>query len=160
AIAELRGASLFGASVKVDCLAALKLAEILVRHSREYHDADLAEFEDFGLQDKTPAHAISAIAVTHYQSLGNAKAVSSMSAIALPGWFTLNSRERARKFLDILGEHQTVLRTLRDDHSDEMGLLVAYRRFLQSRGDQAAEMLVDFLGRYGAMLLGAWQEGR
>jgi hypothetical protein len=160
AAAELRAAGLFGGPAKLDSLAVLKLAEILIRHSQEYHDADVDVFDDFALKGRTPADAISSITVTHYQSLGNAKAVSAMSTIGLPGWFPLVSAERAQKMLEILFEHQTVLRTLQDDHSDEMGLLVMYRRFLQTRGEPAAETLVDFLGRYGAMLLGAWQEGR
>jgi len=160
AAAELRAAGLYGGAAKLDSLAALKLAEILVLHSREYHDQDSQEFEDFGLRGRTPADAISGITITHYQSLGNAKAVSAMSTIALPGWFRLDTAERAARFLTILSEHQTVLRTLRDDYSDEVGLLVAYRRFLQTRGESAAALLIDFLSRYGAMLLGAWQEGR
>lgn len=160
AAGELRTAGLFGGSVKLDSLAALKLAEILVNHSEEYHNANVAVLEALSLAGKTPADAVSGITITHYQSLGNAKAVSAMSTVALPGWFELDSPAQAREMLDILAEHQNIVRSLRDDYSDEMALLIGYRRFLQSRGDSAAFSLLDFMARYGAMLLGAWQGGR
>jgi hypothetical protein len=63
--------------------------------------------------------------ITHYQSLGNAKAVSAMSTLALPGWFSVENKEDAQTWLEILDEHQRIVRGLQDDHSDEIGLLIA-----------------------------------
>jgi hypothetical protein len=123
---ELRKGGVYGGPPKMDTLAVLRLAELLVRHSEEYHDADAEVFPGLSLQRKTPAAAISGVMITHYQSLGNAKAVSAMSTLALPGWFSIEHQEDARVWQEILDEHQRIIRGLQDDHSDEIGLLVAY----------------------------------
>ncbi len=157
---KLRETWLPGDAAKLDSLAVLKLAEILIEHSTEYHADDVDPFDDFPLAGRSPADAISGITITHYQSLGNAKAVSAMSTIALPGWFHLDSSDDAALMLDILAEHQMIIRSLQDDHSDEIGMLIAYRRFLQARGEPALQMLIEFMGAYGSLLLRAWQQGR
>jgi hypothetical protein len=150
---ELRAVGVYGGPPKIDALAVLRLAELLVRHSEEYHDPDAEIFSGLSLQGKTPAEAVSGIMVTHYQSLGNAKAVSAMSTIALPGWFRIENRQDAEDWLAILDEHQRVVRGLQDDHSDEIGLLVAYRRFLEKRGESALWALLEFMERYGALVM-------
>ncbi|HEU4686188.1 MAG TPA: hypothetical protein VFS39_16895 [Nitrospira sp.] len=152
---EMRKGGVYGGAPKLDALAVLKLAELLVRHSEEYHDPGAEVFPGLSLSGKTPAAVISGVTVTHYQSLGNAKAVSAMSTLALPGWFPISSREDAEDWLGILGEHQRVIRGLQDDRSDEVGLLVAYRRFLETRGDDAVRTLVEFMERYGPFVMRA-----
>jgi hypothetical protein len=156
----LRATWLPGDAAKLDSLAVLKLAQILIEHSSEYHADDVDPFDDFPLAGRSPAKAISGISITHYQSLGNAKAVSAMSTIALPDWFPLDSRNDAKVMLGILDEHQTIVRSLQDNHSDEIGMLIDYRRFLQTRGEPAVQMLIHFMGAYASLLLRAWQQGR
>jgi hypothetical protein len=152
---EMRKGGIFGGPPKIDAIAVLKLAELLVRRSEEYHDPDIEVLPGLSLTGKTPADAISGIMVTHYQSLGNAKAVSAMSTIALPGWFLLESRDDANDLLKILDEHQRVVRGLQDDHSDEIGLLIGYRRFLEKRGESAISSLIEFMEMYGAFVMRA-----
>lgn len=150
---ELRKGGVYGGSPKMDALAVLKLAELLVRHSEEYHDSDAEVFPGLSLRGKTPAEAISGVMVTHYQSLGNAKAVSAMSSLALPGWFRIESKKDAGDWLAILDEHQRIIRELQDDRSDEIGLLVAYRRLLEKRSESAIWALVEFMERYGPFVM-------
>lgn len=158
---ELRAAGIFGGPPKLDSLAVLKLAELLIKRSEEYA-ATLATSPIPGcrLFGKSPADLVSGVCVTNYQSLGNAKAVSSLAVIALPGWFVVSSAEEARAFLDILDEHQRVIRSLREDRSDEIGLLLGYRGFLQARGEAAVTTLFDFMARYGAFVLRAREQKR
>jgi len=158
-VAVLRDISLPAAAPKLDSLAALKLAELLIRYSAEFHDADKPTLIQ-RMRGRTPADVISAVSVTHYQSLGNAKAVSAISSVALPGWLNLKEPNDASVFLAILGEHQRVIRELRHDHSDEIGLLIQYRRFLETRGDQAIAILIDFMARYGSLVLRGREQGR
>jgi hypothetical protein len=157
---ELRTAGVYGGPPKMDALAVLRLADLLVRHSEEYHDPGAEIFPGLSLQGKTPAEAISGVMVTHYQSLGNAKAVSAMSTIALPGWFRIENQHDAEDWLAILDEHQHVIRGLQDDHSDEIGLLIAYRRFLEQRGEMAVWSLVGFMEHYGPFLIRAREQNR
>lgn len=157
----LRTSGIFGGPPKVDSLAALKLAELLIRHSEEYSQiAGTRIFPGVRLNRKSPADLISGISVTNYQSLGSAKAVSAISVIALPGWFTIDSPADAIGFLSILDEHQRAIRSLEDDHSDEIGLLIDYRRFLETRGEHAVTILMDFMARYGALVLRGREQKR
>lgn len=157
---ELRTAGVYGGPPKMDALAVLRLAELLVRHSEEYHDAGAEVFPGLSLKGKTPAEAISGVMITHYQSLGNAKAVSAMSTLALPGWFSIENKEDAQAWLAILDEHQRIIRGLQDDHSDEISLLITYRKFLEQRGESAVWALVEFMEHYGPFLIRAREQSR
>lgn len=159
----LRGASLWGSAPKLDALAVIWLADFLVRHSREGHQAGGGGEElvlGFSLGGQTPAAVIEGIAITHYQSLGSARAVSALATLATPGWFVISSPEDAAAWLAILDEHRRVVRGLDDHHSDEIGLLITYRRFLERRGLAAVETLLDFMGGYGQFVLRAWEAKR
>lgn len=148
----------WGAAPKLDVLAVLGLVEMLVRHSQEYGQAggetealkDILSF--FG---RTPAQLIGGVATTHYQSLGQSKAVTAMSVLALPGWFPIASPADALTWLEVLSEHQRVIRAIDDEHSDEIGLLITYRRFLQTRGVEALDELLAFMAVYGSLWLRA-----
>jgi hypothetical protein len=61
---------------------------------------------------------------------------------------------------ELLTEHRAVIRGLRDDHSDEIGLLVMYRRFLQQHQEAAAHAFVEFAAAYGQFLLRAREQQR
>jgi len=157
---ELRRRGVPGGPPKLDALAVLRMAELLVRHSEEYHDADTEAWPGLSLAGKTPAAAISGVMITNYQSLGKAKAVSAMATLALPGWFRIRDRRDADIWLAILDEHQRVVRGLQDDHSDEIGLLLLYRRFLERRERTAAWALVEFMEHYGAFVIRARERQR
>jgi len=154
----LRQAGVFGGPPKLDSLATLKLAELLITRSQEYASAN--PIAGLFLLRKRPSEVISGISVTQYQSLGSAKAVSSIATLALPGWLVINSRDDALAFLSILEEHQRVVRSLEDKHSDEIGLLIHYRRFLELRGEDSIRTLIDFMAAYGALIIRARGQGR
>jgi hypothetical protein len=78
-----------------------------------------------------------------------------MSVIGVPGWFKIESPADAGVWLEILDEHQRIVKGLADDRSDEIGLLIHYRRFLESRGDSALWTLVEFMERYGPLVMRA-----
>ena len=150
---ELRQIGIPGGPPKLDSLTTLKIAELLITHSQEYNRGLTTAWGDNSLFGKTPADIISGISVTHYQSLGNERAVFAMAILAIPGWVVLNSDDDALGFLAILDEHQRVVRSLQDDHSDEIGLLILYRRFLEFRGETSILTLIDFMARYGSLVL-------
>jgi hypothetical protein len=157
---ELRRSGVPGGPPKLDALAVLRMAELLVRHSAEYHEAGVEPWPGLSLAGKTPATVISGATVTHYQSLGQSRAVSAMSSLALPDWFPIRDRQDAGMWLAILAEHQQVVRGLKDDHSDEIGLLLLYRRFLERRGEGVALALVEFMERYGPFVIRAREQKR
>lgn len=133
-VEEFRDQPLAGSAPKIDCLGALRLARILIRQSPEF---------------ARPFRSISGIWVTHYQSLGQVRAVTAIDRLSMPNWFDLRSREDADHWLETLEEHDKVLRRLQDDISEELGLLKQYRRFLQAQRGEAESEFIGFLVAYG-----------
>jgi hypothetical protein len=159
-VGDLRRAQVYGRSAKVDCLAVLNLAGLLIRNSQEFGAPDDEPYAGLDLAGRTPADILSGVTTTHYQSMGNSKAVAAMSVVALPAWFPIFSKQDAEDWLDILEEHRRVLLGLQDDHSDEIGLLIAYRRFLEQRSETSYWCLVEFMEQYGPFFLRARESGR
>lgn len=142
AVAELRRSQIFGSAPKIDCMATLELARLLIRQFRERKHL---LFE--------PDALISGVLIANYQSMGQAKAVTAIETLAVPGWFPLRTDAEADLWTATLEEHQHVIRRLRDDYSDEIGLILQYRRFLERRGPRALFTLLEFMEQYGIFLL-------
>ncbi|MDX2180976.1 MAG: hypothetical protein SFV18_15375 [Bryobacteraceae bacterium] len=138
----LRDVRLGGANVRVDCLGTLGVARALVAHAVDHPD-------EYG----EPAELVGGIAITHYQSLGSAKAVTGLSRLCVPGWYPLRSAEDAANWIEALDEHERCLRRLDDSISDELQLLVLYRRHLEHRGPGTEFRLAEFLEGYGIYLI-------
>lgn len=145
---------------KIDILATLALARLLVERSPEFAAAGVEPIEGLVMMGRTPAEVISGVAVSNFQSLGQARAVSALTELALPGWFALGTQQDADDWLRILDEHRAIIRGLRDDRSDEFALLQGYRRFLERRGERALDALLDFAGAYGQFVLRAREAKR
>jgi hypothetical protein len=141
-VAALRKRSIFGTAVKIDCLGTLALAELLIEYSPEFN----AGFVE-------PGDLVSGVMVVQFQSMGQAKAVTKMERLALPGWFKLNNTADADLWRETLNEHSSVLRRLNDKNSDELGILQLYRGYLQRRGQQATLNLLAFMEAYGIFVL-------
>jgi len=141
-VAALRKRSIFGTAVKIDCLGTLALAELLIEYSPEF-SAGFVE----------PGDLVSGVMAVQFQSMGQAKAVTKMERLALPGWFELNDTADADLWRDTLNEHSSVLRRLNDKNSDELGILQLYRGYLQRRGQQATLNLLAFMESYGIFVL-------
>src|SRR5262249_53347946 len=140
--ADLRKRGVTGTAPKLDCLGVLNTAEILIQYWETFQEGGFS-----------PAQLISGVMVTHYQSMGQAKAVAGLEQLALPDWFTIRTRDDVDLWLSMLEEHRVVIRSLRDDRSDEIGLILQYRRYLEKRGSKALLSLAVFLEQYGIFLL-------
>ena len=156
---------LIGCGPKSDILAVIALARLLIEHSKEYHEPSIAPDPELSLPvGSTPAKLLSGLYVTHFAKTSQqAYGVQSTAILALPDWFPITTREEAEDWLRILNEHRRVITGLRDDRSDEIGLLIAYRRFLEKRGESALWTLIEFMERYGAFVMrtnGLKQENR
>lgn len=145
---------------KIDILATLSLSRLLIEHSEMYRRPGLRPDEQLEIRGRTPADLISGVAATNFQSLGSARAVSSLTEVALPGWFPVTSAADADEWLAILQDHEYIVRGLEDNHSDEFALLQQYRRFLERRNDSALHALLDFAGAYGTFVVRAREAKR
>jgi len=155
-ISELRSGQLVvGRKLKLDVLAALALAELLIKHS-EFVFSSNAQFPELSLAGRTPAEVISGLYVAHYMKTSQfGRNVSELAFVGLPSWFRICSKEDAYAWLGILSEHRKVVRALDERVSEEIGLLQQYRRVLQTREDEAFLSFLEFAASYGAYWMSA-----
>jgi hypothetical protein len=138
-IEKLRSSPLVGSTAsKIDCLAVLKLARLLIEQSDKM---------------TAPGDLVSGVMLAHYQSMGQSKAISSLERLSLPDWFAIRSEADADLWLEALDEHFNVIRSLNEQFSDELGLIRQYRRYLETRGALAVKELLVFMASYGVLVL-------
>jgi hypothetical protein len=148
-VRELRKAFIIGSAPQIDCLAALNLCRILVKHSPALEPTDISH-SDFSL----PSQQIRGFYITHYQSMGQAHAVTSIDQIALPDWqLPLHSARDAEKWLQLLDEHIHVLKSLKDSFSDEIAMVLQYRRALEPNSKFSINHMLQFYEAYGGWLV-------
>jgi len=162
---RLENEILIGCGPQSDILAVLALARLLIECSREYHEPSTAPDPELSIPvGASPAKLLSGVYVTHFAKTSQrAYGVQSTAVLALPDWFPITTHQEAEDWLSILDEHRHIVTRLRNDRSDEIGLLIVYRRFLEKRGETALWALIEFMERYGAFVMranGLRQENR
>lgn len=132
-----RDLRLGGTGAKMDCRAVLGFTRLLIESCRK---------------KRRPREMVSALWVTRYKNMGQVLTVIGMDQLALPNWMDLHTDEHARRWREMLDEHDTALRRLTDSNSDELGVLEAYRRTFQSDRQSAVAAFVEFLAAYGSIV--------
>jgi len=157
---------------KSDILTALAITRILIEGSEEYNQPGTEAIGKLRLlQGESPADIISSLCVTEFvKTSSQAYGVRSISILAIPGWFAIESRQRADEWLAILDEHERAINALLPRvkgkpvmRSEEIALLLKYRAFLQQRKDAAVLAFIEFLGAYGRFVMsenGITRDGR
>lgn len=147
---------IFGDGAKLDVLTALEVTELLVKHAKAQM-LQTGYARSLSRQRRAPADFIGGLYVTHYQSMGQARAVASVFRIGIPSWFSIESPLDVQLWLAVLDEHRNAVRALNAERGDELNILLTYRRGLQEHGegdaDAAAFSMIEFLGDYGAWTL-------
>jgi hypothetical protein len=131
---------------RLDCEAILTLGEELIRQSEHISSSGSSPKSRRNLN-----RVVRGFAGAYFKSLGAGLALTNVSFLGLPGWLPVTSRADAAIWLELIAEHHRVVRRLREDHSDEVGLLLQYRDCLSS--GQLADML-EFFSSYAAHLMG------
>lgn len=112
-------------SIQIDILSSMKLAQFILR----YH-----EHEVIG---RSPRDVIKGIQTAYFKSLGTSRALTNQSFIGLPGWFPIQKNEDVTDWLDLLEDHEKIIRSLNEEHSEEMLLLQHYRNFISANDPQS-----------------------
>jgi hypothetical protein len=133
----LRDLRLGGTAAKIDCRAVLGLTRAIIEGASTYH---------------RPRRSVRGLWAAHYKDMGQAHTIISMEQLSIPDWFELRNAQERERWLATLDEHDTVVRRLTDNHSEEFELLKQYRRIFQDRWDESVSEFVEFLAGYGALL--------
>jgi hypothetical protein len=146
-------------AVKLDILASLRFAQVLVEHYKELYKEDPLRLS--WMPEKIVSLA-SGFDVTFYKFLGSAHATMNISTIGMPNWLpkleTLEQVEAAEALLD---EHIQLIRQLRnhkgEEGAEEYELLRFYRDFLSSND---LNPFWEFTTAYSSYLMSALEKAR
>jgi len=127
--AEFQNALYAQTPVKMDVLAVIRYCQVFLKQWKAGQGTSAFRF----IRGR-PGDHVAAIEAIHYKHLGNAHATMNLSTINLPQWLgEVESVEQADLFLNMLAEHETILRNLEEKNSRENALLRHYRDFLSAR---------------------------
>lgn len=119
-------------SVKMDCVASLLYARLLLEHSEaaQSGEDELAALVGW----KALPEVVAGFHAAQYKLLSrNAYTMINLGFIALPRWIRrLNDREEAARVRAVLEEHLGVLRGIDEGRSDGFRMLSMYRSFVSS----------------------------
>jgi hypothetical protein len=128
-------------AIKMDILASLRYTRAFLRHCEANREGSLAQ-RFFG---RGPQHFVAGLAVAFYKDMGQALAVLNQSQINLPGWIQVSTPDEIKDWLDVLEEHEQVIRPLDEGQGEGYTLLSVYRDFLSARD---LEPFWEFTGHY------------
>jgi hypothetical protein len=145
---DLLQAPVFG-NVQSEIKAVIATTRSLLNHSDVLNPGSAAPVVPFAR--RTPTEVIAGLRTGYFLSLGSAAAIMNASAIGLPGWFPVESREDALAWLDLLREFErTLYPALREDRSEHVPILQAMLGCLSSGSLSAA---LAFFGLYATIQL-------
>ena len=137
-------------AIKLDIVAALRLAQVLVR----YHLNELRSGQGLADWEERPIISIArGFDVAFYKDMGSAHATMNVSTINIPSWFpqfkTLAQVEAAD---ELLQEHLRIIRRIEGyqgkEGNDELELLRTYRDFLSGHDLYPFWTFASFYGSY------------
>lgn len=148
--------------LKLDILASLRFAQVIVEHHRRLYQAQAGYVRLRIMRKKHITSLAQGFEVASYKYLGNAYATMHIASLGLPGWLPeLTDGKTAEQAAAILKEHIQLiygLRTARgDEGAEEYTLLRLYRDFLS--GHDLAPFF-EFATTYGSYFLSVREKRR
>jgi hypothetical protein len=116
-------------AIRSDVLAALRYTQALLEFTRQQEGVS---FKARLFEKQRPSRVVSGFYSAFYKDLGNAVATMNLSFIGLPGWIQVEEEQDVEYALEVLTEHEAIVRQFDESHSDAYNLLLLYRDFLSS----------------------------
>lgn len=114
-------------AVRSDILASLRYTQALLDFSRRGEGASLKARL---IRYRQPSRVVAGLYSAFYKDLGNAVATMNLSFLGVPGWLHVTSDEDIANALEILEEHEAIIRQFDESHGDAYNLLLHYRNFV------------------------------
>ncbi|MBM7644536.1 hypothetical protein JOD45_000729 [Scopulibacillus daqui] len=133
-------------SSKNDIIVSLGLTKFLVENSEAFKRL----FNDDSFFSYLPSDIISGLSTAYFKSLGSGRALINNSFISFPKWFPIVDESDADLWIDVIEDHENVIRSLDERKSEEMELLLDYRNFLSGGGWRN---FLSYLSSYGTLYM-------
>ncbi|MDY6877142.1 MAG: hypothetical protein SWK90_13200 [Chloroflexota bacterium] len=114
-------------AIRSDVLASIRYTQAMLDFTRQREGASLKARL---FRHRQPSRVVSGFYSAFYKDLGNATATMNLSFIRLPGWVRVEEDADVASALDVLAEHESIVRQFDESHSDDYDLLLRYRDFL------------------------------
>jgi hypothetical protein len=137
-----------------DVLFALRYIIALLEYSQAAEGRDLLAQLLGGMSARD---LVAGFYVAFYKNLGNSTATMNLAFMNLPAWVRGDALEDVVGYLELLQEHERVIRSLDESHSDAYELLLRYRDFI---GGNSLSAFFDFITGYAGFLIGQQERGK
>ena len=114
-------------AIRSDVLASIRYTQALLEFTRQREGASLKARL---FKHRRPSRVVSGFYSAFYKSLGQSIATMNLSFINLPGWVRVEGEGDVEDTLNVLDEHEAVVRQFDESHGDAYNLLLLYRDFL------------------------------
>ena len=114
-------------AIRSDVLASIRYTQAMLEFTRQREGASLKARL---FKRRQPSRVVSGFYSAFYKDLGNAVATMNLSFIGLPGWIRVEEEDDVEDALNVLAEHESVVRQFEESHGDDYNLLLRYRDFL------------------------------
>ncbi len=114
-------------AVRSDVLASIRYTQAMLDFTSQREGASLKARL---FKHRRPSRVVSGFYSAFYKNLGQSVATMNLSFIGLPGWIRVEGESDVGDALDVLTEHESVVRQFDESHGDDYNLLLRYRDFL------------------------------
>jgi hypothetical protein len=114
-------------AIRSDVLASIRYTQAMLDFTRQREGTSL---KTRLFKRRQPSRVVSGFYSAFYKDLGNAVATMNLSFIGLPSWIRVEGEEEVEDALNVLAEHESVVRQFEESHGDDYNLLLRYRDFL------------------------------
>ena len=152
---RFRGKMLFSETpTRFDIVTAIRYMVALLQYCQQNTSSDLFDLLTGG---HSPDEVVSGFHVAFYKNLGQSPAVMNLAFINLPAWVKPRSGPEVAEYLELLDEHETIIRQLDESHSDAFHLLQHYRDFVTGN---SLDCFFRFTTAYSGYLISQKERGR
>jgi hypothetical protein len=140
-------------AIRSDVLASIRYTQALLEFTRQREGASLKARL---FKHRRPSRVVSGFYSAFYKNLGQSVATMNLSFIGLPGWIRVEEESGVEDALNVLAEHEAVVRQFDESHGDAYNLLLLYRDFLSGND---LRPLFEFTTAYSGYLISQKERG-
>jgi hypothetical protein len=140
-------------AIRSDVLASIRYTQALLQFTRQREGASLKARL---FKHRRPSRVVSGFYSAFYKNLGQSVATMNLSFIGLPGWIRVEEDSGVEDALNVLAEHEAVVRQFDESHSDAYNLLLLYRDFVSGND---LRPFFEFTTAYSGYLISQKERG-
>jgi len=135
-------------AIRSDVLASIRYTQAMLDFTGQREGASLKARL---FKHRRPSRVVSGFYSAFYKNLGQSVATMNLSFIGLPGWIRVEGENDVGDALDVLAEHEAIVRQFDESHGDAYNLLLLYRDFLSGND---LRPFFEFTTAYSGYLIG------